>query len=73
MNAHGMVDKLVCHLDTAGSNTSGRAVAETAASQRLMVADLDRKSAEQKKLELILLGFDLGKSFLLSLLTRFIN
>lgn len=31
-------------------------VAETQASQRLAVADLDRKSAEQKKLELILLG-----------------
>lgn len=31
-------------------------VAETAAQQRLNVADLDRKAAEQKKVELILLG-----------------
>lgn len=33
-----------------------KAVAETAATQRMNVADLDRKAAEQKKLELILLG-----------------
>lgn len=33
-----------------------KAVAETQANQRLTVADLDRKSAEQKKLEQILLG-----------------
>jgi len=36
--------------------TRDKEVAETAAAQRLAVAELDRKAAEQKKLELTLLG-----------------